>query len=270
MKGTSQNAHDAVLRAFDPVASAAGKDGAKLASELFAVVDGLDGSGSLNRALTDPSRPADDKAALVHQLFSSFDKRVQSVVADFARARWSDEEDLAESIEDAGSMALLAHAESEGTLQQVEEELFRVERELMAHRSLLTALGDRSSDASKRVALLRDVIGSKVGPMTLALLERKVAAPRSTRLLSAVRDLVQVAAQRRERLVARVTAAVELTAAQRTRLAGLLKEAYGHEVQVNVALDPEVLGGIKVQVGSEVVDGTIVSRLADARRRLVG
>ncbi|MBC7298178.1 MAG: F0F1 ATP synthase subunit delta [Demequina sp.] len=270
MKGTSQRARDVVLRAFDPVASAAGKDGTKLASELFAVVDGLDRSGSLSRALTDPSRPADHKAKLVQQLFASFDERVRSVVADFARARWSEEPDLAESIEDAGSLALLAHSEAEGTLQQVEEELFRVERELMAHRSLLTALGDRSTEAAHRVALLRDVMGAKVSPTTLALLERKVAAPRSTRLLSAVRELVQVAAQRRERLVARVTAAVELSAEQRTRLAGLLKEAYGHEIQVNVAVDPEVLGGIKVQVGSEVVDGTIVSRLADARRRLVG
>jgi F-type H+-transporting ATPase subunit delta len=270
MKGTSQHAHDVVLRAFDPVASAAGKDGATLASQLFAVVDTLDGSGSLSRALTDPSRSAHDKGALVDQLFASFDVRVRSVVADFAAARWSEADDLAESIEDAGSLALLAHAEAEGTLSQVEEELFRVERELMAHRSLLTALGNRTTPAVDRVAVLRDVVGPKVGPMTLALLERKVAAPRSTRVLRAVRELVQTAAERRERLVARVTAAVELSAAQRSRLAGLLKEAYGHDIQVNVAVDPEVLGGIKVQVGSEVVDGTIVSRLADARRRLVG
>lgn len=270
MKGTSQHSRDVVLRTFDPIASAAGKDGATLASQLFAVVDALDGSGSLSRALTDPSRHADDKAVLVDQLFASFDDRVRSVVADFARARWSDAEDLAESIEDAGSLALLAHAEAEGTLPQVEDELFRVERELMAHRSLLTALGNRSTAASDRVALLRDVIGSKVGPMTLALLERRVAAPRSTRVLSAVRELVQAAAKRRERLVASVTAAVELSSTQRTRLAGLLKQAYGHEIQLNVAVDPEVLGGIKVQVGSEVVDGTIVSRLADARQRLVG
>ncbi len=270
MKGTSQHARDAGLRTFDTVVSAAGKDGATLASQLFAVVDALDGSGSLSRALTDPSRPADDKAALVDQLFASFDDRARAVVADFARARWSEAEDLAQSIEDAGSIALLAHAEAEGTLQQVEEELFRVERELMAHRSLLTALGNRSTAPADRVAVLRDVMGSKVGPMTLALLERKVAAPRSTLVLRAVRELVHMAAKRRERLVARVTAAVELSAAQRTRLAALLHEAYGREIQVNVAVDPEVLGGIKVQVGSEVVDGTIVSRLADARRRLVG
>lgn len=270
MKGTSQHAHDEVLRTFDPVASAAGKDGHTLASQLFAVVDALDGSGSLSRALTDPSRSAADRAALADQLFASFDVRVRTVVGDFARVRWSDMDDLAQSIEDAGALALFAHAESEGTLAQMEEDLFRVERELIAHRDLLNALGDRSTPASDRVAILKDVMGSKVGPMTFALLERKVVAPRNTRILLAVRELVQAAAKRGERMVALVTAAVELSAAQRARLAAVLKDAYGHDIQVNVAVEPEILGGIKVQVGSEVVDGTIVSRLADARRRLVG
>ena len=69
---------------------------------------------------------------------------------------------------------------------------------------------------------------------------------------------------------AQVTAAVELSAAQRTRLAGILADAYGREITINAAVDPAVLGGIRVQVGSEVVDGTILSRLDEARRRLVG
>ena len=67
-----------------------------------------------------------------------------------------------------------------------------------------------------------------------------------------------------------MTAAVELSMDQRHRLASILRRAYGHEMQINVAVDPQVLGGIRVQVGSEVVDGTVLSRLDDARRRLVG
>lgn len=270
MRGTSQAAFDAALRAFDPVAIAAGADGAKLASELFAVVDALDGSGSLRRALTDPARDAGDKAALVSSLFGRYDARVVSVVSDLARSRWSEEADFASCLEAAGVVALLASAQAAGTLQTVEEELFRVEREFVVHRELLTALGDRSATADGRVGVLKDVLGAKVSPLTYALVARKVAAPRGTRVLNAVRELVEIAAQRRERMVANVTAAVELSAAQRTRIASILKDAYGHDMQVNVAVDPTVLGGIKVQVGSEVVDGTVVSRLADARRRLVG
>ena len=270
MRGTSQAARDQALRAFDPVAVAAGADGEQLARELFAVVDVIEGSGSLRRALTDPARPSDNKAGLVASLLGNFDERVVTVVSDLASSRLSEESDLVVSIEDAGVLALLASAQAAGTLQTVEEELFLVERQLVAHRDLLTALGDRSATAEGRVGVLKDVLGSKIGAISFALVERKVAVPAGARLLTAVRELVREAAQRRERMVVSVTSAVELSAAQRTRIASILRDAYGHEMQINVAVDPSVLGGIKIQVGSEVVDGTVVSRLADARRRLVG
>ena len=270
MKGSSQKARDAVLKSFDPVATAAGDKGFTIERELFAIVDTLDGSGSLRRALTDPAREGDDKAALVASLFSQFDARVVAVVSDFARARWSSEADLATSIEDAGVLALLASAGAQGTLHTVEEQLFRFERELVGNPELLAAVGDRTLPASARVGVVKDVLKGKADDVTIALVERVVGAPRGARVLTLVRRLVQAAADRRERLVARVTAAVELSASQRDRLTAILTKAYGHEIQLNVAVEPQVLGGIKVQVGSEVVDGTVVSRLADARRRLVG
>ncbi len=270
MRGTSQAARDEVLRAFDPVATAAGKESIELAGELFAAVDALDGSGSLRRALTDPGRDGDDKSSLVTSLFSSYDPRVVLVISNLANARWSADSDLASAIEDAGGLALLAAAQSTGVLHAVEEQLFLVERELTSSRELLTALGDRSATVDGRLGVLDDVLRGKVEPVTYALVARKVAAPRGVRLLGAVRELVDLAAARSNLMVVSVTAAIELSVAQRTRLASILKQNYGHDMQVNVTVDPEVLGGIKIQVGSEVVDGTVASRLADARRRLVG
>ncbi len=270
MRGSSQVARDEVLRVFDPVATAAGKEGVRLADELFATVDVLDRNGSLLRALTDPARDADDKAALVTTIFAQYDARVVTVIADLARARWAAGRDLSTSLEEAGVLALLASAQSLGLLGTVEEELFLVERALVANRNLLSALGDRAALGEGRVGVLHDVLFGKVEPVTYALVARKVAAPRGARLLGAVQGLVKAAATRRDLMVVSVTAAVDLSAEQRSRLASILKDAYGHEMQVNVAVDPEVLGGMKIQVGSEVVDGTVVARLADARRRLVG
>ena len=79
-----------------------------------------------------------------------------------------------------------------------------------------------------------------------------------------------VAAERRKRLVAAVTSASVLTEAQETRLGALLERAYGRAVQLNVTVDPTVIGGLRIQVGADVVDSTVLSRLADARRRLAG
>lgn len=270
MRGTSQASHDRVLAAFEPVAAAAGKDGVTIAEHLFAMVDVLDSSASLRRALTDPARPGADKASLVGQLFGSYESRAVETVAAFANERWSDEEDLAESIEEAGELALFAYAQAEGVLEQVEEELFRVERLLSSQRDLLVAMGNRSATREQRVNLLQDTLRGKLHSITYALLTRAVGVPRSRRLVPRIHALLEAAAARRGRTVAIVTAAVELSAAQRKRLGAILKNAYGRDMQINVAVDPEVLGGIRVQVGSEVVDGTVLSRLDDARRRLVG
>lgn len=82
--------------------------------------------------------------------------------------------------------------------------------------------------------------------------------------------LADLIAERRNRQVATVTSATALDAAQRERLTQILSQAYGREIQLNVILDPQVLGGLRIQVGPQVVDSTVLSRLADARRRLAG
>ncbi|WP_061962701.1 F0F1 ATP synthase subunit delta [Demequina aurantiaca] len=270
MRGTSQASHDAVLRGFELVLSASGKDGLSIGDQLFAVVDTLDSSGSLRRSLTDPARPGADKGAMVTSLFGKFDTRVQDVLVEFVNARWSEEQDLAESIEDAGVAAVLAYAESTGKLVDVEDQLFRVERILSDERDLLVAMSNRSATKEARLALFEGVLGGKLLPVTQSLLNRAVGMPRGRRLVPAIEAFIASAAERRNRSVAHVTAAVELSAAQRKRLADILTGAYGREVQINVAVDPEVIGGIRVQVGSEVVDGTVLARLDQARRRLVG
>ncbi len=270
MRGTSLASHHAVLTGFDPVVSAAGADGLLIAEQLFSVVDALDSSGSLRRALTDPARPGTDKAQLVIRLFGALDERVRNVVVEFVHARWSADVDLPASIEDAGEMALFAYAESAGTLATVEEELFRVERLLAGERAILVAMSNRSATKAARLGVLEGTLGGKLNSVTAALLERAVGVPRGRRLLPTIEVLLTAAAARGNRLVANVTAAVELSAAQRTRLGQILASAYGRDVQINVAVDPTVIGGMRVQVGSEVVDGTVLARLDEARRRLVG
>ncbi|WP_082104419.1 F0F1 ATP synthase subunit delta [Demequina soli] len=270
MRGTSQASRDAVLRQFEPVVTASGAEGLTLAEQLFAAVDAVDASGSLRRALTDPARSAEAKAGLVRAVFSAYDARVKDVLASFAGSRWSAEEDLAEAIDDAGERAIFAYAQAQGTLDDVQEQLFRVERELQSNRELLSAMSNRSATKETRLALLQGVLGGKLLPTTEALLRRVVGNPRGRRLIPAIDALLESAAEHRNEVLAHVTAAVELSAAQRTRLAGILSEAYGREIQINVAVDPEVLGGIRVEVGSSVVDGTVLSRLDETRRRLVG
>ncbi len=50
----------------------------------------------------------------------------------------------------------------------------------------------------------------------------------------------------------------------------MLTEAYGQGIHLNVVHDPAVIGGMSVQIGDELIDGTAASRLAEVRRRLAG
>lgn len=271
MRGTSASSAQRVATGFEPVLRAAGTDAAALGAQLFAVVDALDSSGSLRRALSDPSRAAEDKAALVAGLLrGKVDDRVVELVAGLARARWSSESDLVEAVEESAFDAVLASAQAAGRLEQVEDELFRFERVLAGERDLRRALTDRAASAQDRGVLVRRLLDGKVEPATLQVVERLAVAPRG-RSVSALLGLVgRLAARRRQRLVATVSVAAPPTSAQTGRLEELLERAYGRPVQLNVSVDPEVIGGMRIQVGDEVVDSTVLARLDDARRRLAG
>jgi F-type H+-transporting ATPase subunit delta len=164
--------------------------------------------------------------------------------------------------------ALLAAAEKEGNLDDVEDELFRFGRVLDREPRLAALLEDAAAPADKRIELLDQLIGGKVSPVTAALLRHTVRLPRDRHLDVVCEELAELAAARRNRSVARVTAPVALTGEQEQKLADSLSRLYGRAISLQVELDPSLMGGLVVQVGGEVIDGSVASRLAAARRAL--
>jgi F-type H+-transporting ATPase subunit delta len=116
--------------------------------------------------------------------------------------------------------------------------------------------------------LLRQLLADKVTPESLRLITEAAVNPLGRSLDISLEEYARLAARRRERLVAEVHVAVALTAAQRSRLVAALTASYGHEVYLNVVLDPRIAGGMTVRVGDELIDGSVTTRLAEARRRL--
>ena len=104
--------------------------------------------------------------------------------------------------------------------------------------------------------------------VTLSLINQMVAHPRGRPLTVALELCADIAARRREQLIAVIRTAVELSASQRRRLADALARAYGHDVHLDVVIDPSVVGGLSVQIGDELIDGTAATQLAAVRRRL--
>lgn len=271
MRASSQASLEAAADRWEPVLADASGGALELARELFAVVDVLDDSIALRRALTDPGRDSDDKAKVASDLLGGkVADAVVDLLAGMARSRWSAERDIADALARLAIDTVLASAAGSDVLEQVEEEVFRIGRLIAEHRDLRLMLADSTVDLDRRRDLAVEVFGAKVTEQSALLLRRSVGNVRHGSLTAALGEISELAAQRRRRLVAVVTAAVPLTAEQTERLRNTLTRAYGRTVQVHVGVDPRVLGGLRIEIGDDVVDGTTIGRLDDARRRLAG
>src|SRR4029077_9355375 len=148
--------------------------------------------------------------------------------------------------------------------------LFRFSRILDAQPRLAILLTDYSAPAEGRVELLRDILdsGSGVNATTVQLLSQTVELLRGERAAQTVRGRPELAVARRGEVVAHVSAAADVSDAQRTRLTEVLTRIYGHPVSLQLHINPELLGGLNIAVGDEVIDGTLSSKLAAAETKL--
>jgi F-type H+-transporting ATPase subunit delta len=248
------------------IAGAGAQDRNRLGDDLSAVAAMLDEQPVIRRHLADPAAPEQARRKMAETLFGGkVSRNALRMLDDVVASRWSRPLDLVDGIEELAWQALLADAERDGSLDDVEDELFRFGRILVAQPRLATLLGDESASAARRVELLVTVLADRVRPVTRRLLEQAVRAPRRRPLDEIVENLVERAAARRERSIAHVTAAGPLSQQQEQRLLDVLNRIYRRPISLQVDLDPELLGGLVIRVGDEIIDGSVAARLAQAR-----
>jgi F-type H+-transporting ATPase subunit delta len=252
-------------------AGAPGQSLLNLSDELFAVARLLDEQHSLRRALSDPAVKPGDRAGLANRLLQGkVSETALDVVDTAARQRWSRPLDLVEAAETLATEAALDAALARGELDNVEDELFRFGRIVAGDPELSRILSDRSAPAAGKTELLNRLVSQRVGPATALLLRNVLTASHVGNAETAIERLSEAASRRRGQDVAHVTTAVALTAAQERRLSDVLGRIYGRPVGLQVTVDPEVLGGLVVRVGDEIIDGSIAHRLEAAGRELTG
>ena len=246
-------------------------DAAQFSNDLFTILTVLSSSVGMRRALTDNSRDAAAKAELISNLFGkNIGAAAQSILATAASLRWSSPSELADAIEQIAVEAESVVADKNNELDKLEDQLFDFGQVLTANPELRQALNTSADSDAGKVALLESIIKGKYANSTINLLRRVVSLRRGRNIDATLAAYSHYVTIRRNRVVAHVTTAVALDPAQQQNLISALSKAIGKTVHINVEVDPKVLGGLSIRYGDEIIDGTVVNRLAEASRALVG
>ena len=251
--------------------SASAADLQQVSDALFSVVTLFAGQGAVRRALSDPAISTDAKVTFVDSLFGErLDASSLELVRAAGRLRWSSPRDVVDALEAIAVETALQQAETDGVLDEVEDELFRFERILDGQHELRAALTDRNLPTERKSDLLHRLLDGKVADVTLALILRAVLSPRGRTVERVLDEFTELAAKRRERLIARVTSAVALDEEQQTALAEALKREFDRDIRLQLVVDPDLIGGLTVRLGDELIDGSVLRHLGVARRQLTG
>jgi F-type H+-transporting ATPase subunit delta len=224
----------------------------------------------MRRALTDNARDAGAKAELISNLFGkNISSPAQVLLATASGLRFSSPGELADAIEHLAVEAESAAAEKNNELEKLEKELFDFARVLVANPDFRQALNTSADTDANKVALLESVVKGKYVSSTVNLLRRVITLRRGRSIDATLAAYSHYVSIRKDRLVVHVKSAVKLTDTQQSKLVSALSKQMGKDVHVNIEIDPKILGGISIRYADEVIDASIVNRLAEAGRALV-
>jgi F-type H+-transporting ATPase subunit delta len=259
---------EATATARQALAEVSAKDALAAGTELLQAARVIGESAQMRSALADPSAEPTDKRAIVEQVFAGLGAPARGLLAAIAGSRWSGQNDLLGGIEEIGFRSIAISAAEDDI--SIEDELFAFGRAVASDAELELAVGSKLGLPDAKAALVTTLLGDKASPHTLAIVEQLVRQPRGRRIGELLSFAASVVADQAGFRIATITTAAPLAAAQLDTLRAGLEHQYGRAVRVNQLIDPAILGGVRVQIGDDVIDGTVATRINDLRLQLAG
>lgn len=246
------------------------EDAWRIGNELFTITKVLDDSIQLERALTDPSRPVADKVAVLKELLGdNAHPMTMEIMTDLVSRRWSRARDIANAVEDFGVDAMMYYADATDATLQVSIELSELHSALLNLPVVRAKLYDYQATSEARVKLFREVFSGKtLNKVTMRLAEHATCNLRRRRYLETIQWLINKFSRHMGESMVTVTTATPLKKEQIKRLVEVYSAEVGRQVHINSVVDPTVLGGMRIQVGDEVKDNTVVAQLQNLHRKV--
>ena len=246
------------------------EDAWRIGNELFTITKVFDGSIQLERALTDLSRPVADKVAVLKELLGgNAHPMTMEIMTDLVSRRWSRVRDIANAVEDFGVDAMMYYADATDATLQVSIELSELHSALLNLPVVRSKLYDYQATSEARVRLFREVFSGKtLNKVTMRLAEHATCNLRRRRYLETIQWLINKFSRHMGESMVTVTTATPLKKEQIKRLVEVYSAKVGRQVHINSVVDPTVLGGMRIQVGDEVTDNTVVAQLQNLHRKV--
>jgi len=164
--------------------------------------------------------------------------------------------------------AVIALASGEGALDTVDNELLAVARAIDGDEQLRQTLTDHRLPIGQRLVFVESRVLEAAHPATRAALAMLIAADRVGSLGEIADEVASRAAAARDEEIAEVVVAVPLDDQRRAALKAALERAVGRPLELKIAVDERVVGGVRAQIGDTVIDGSLLRRLTDLRTRV--
>lgn len=257
---------EALEHAKSALGKLGGKDGLAIGEQLFEAARVIGGSAQLRSALADPSAAAADKTAAIGAIFTGISAGARDLLAEIVSNRWSSQDDLLAGIEEIGIRAVASSAPKDAS---IEAELFSFGSAVSSNAELELAVGSKLGSAQSKSALVTTLLAGKASKQALAIIDHLVQQPRGRRIGELVRTAAAIVADQANLAVATVISAAPISEAQLERLRAGLSKSAGRDLQLNLVIDPSIIGGLRVQIGDDVIDGSVATRLTELRLQLV-
>lgn len=238
------------------------------AEELFSAGRIIGSSAQLEAMLTDTSADVSQKRAIITAVFGAgLSASTVTLLGVVVANRWSSTDDLLAGIEELGLRAAASSAPAD---VNIDGEIFAFGNAVSSDAALELAVSSKLGSTEAKVALVDELLAKKVSPQTLTIVRHLMQQPRGRRIGELLRTAASIVADQAGFSVALITSATPIPAAQLERLQKGLAAQFGRDLKFNLHVDPALIGGLRVQVGDDVIDDSVASKLKELRLQLAG
>lgn len=160
------------------------------------------------------------------------------------------------------AQALMSVAQSNNVVDQIGEDTKSLQTLLSEAEDLRVLIASPIIDANRKKAVLRQVLGEQVHPFTLNFMLLLVDRGRIMLLPEVCEQFQTLLRQLRQTVLAEVTSAIELTDEQKESIKQkVMATVQASQVELATQVDPELLGGVIIKVGSQIIDASLRGQL---------